>query len=76
MTVVIAILVLPILTDYPLQSKHLFISHELQLIAVSVFTHASSVGRGCTNIAHDRNGASVKKMEASPTRTPSLSGGD
>ncbi|KAL1865061.1 hypothetical protein VTK73DRAFT_5516 [Phialemonium thermophilum] len=33
MTVVIAILLLPLLTDYPLQSKHLFISHDLQLYA-------------------------------------------
>lgn len=35
MTVVIAILLVPILTDYPLQSKHRFISRELQLIGVS-----------------------------------------
>lgn len=33
MTVVIAILVLPLLTDYPLQSKHLFIPRDLQLYA-------------------------------------------
>ncbi|KAK8136132.1 hypothetical protein PG984_004072 [Apiospora sp. TS-2023a] len=33
MTVVIAIIVLPVLTDYPLQSKHMFISRELQLYA-------------------------------------------
>ncbi|KAL0932862.1 major facilitator superfamily transporter [Colletotrichum truncatum] len=33
MTVVIALLVLPLLTDYPLQSKHLFISQEQQLYA-------------------------------------------
>lgn len=36
MTVVIAILLLPLLADYPLQSKHRFISRELQLIAVSM----------------------------------------
>lgn len=35
MTVVIALLLLPLLTDYPLQSKHLFISREHQLYAVS-----------------------------------------
>lgn len=35
MTVVIALLLLPLLTDYPLQSKHLFISHDQQLYAVS-----------------------------------------
>ncbi|KAK6849064.1 fad-binding domain-containing protein [Apiospora arundinis] len=33
MTVVIAILVLPLLTDYPLQSKHILLSRELQLYA-------------------------------------------
>ncbi|KAK8067299.1 MFS general substrate transporter [Apiospora hydei] len=33
LTVVIAILLLPLLTDYPLQSKHLFLSRELQLYA-------------------------------------------
>jgi MFS family permease len=37
MTVVIAILLLPFLTDYPLQSKHMFIPRDLQLIAVSKF---------------------------------------
>lgn len=35
MTVVIALLMTPLLTDYPLQSKHLFITREQQLIAVS-----------------------------------------
>lgn len=35
MTVVIAILLLPLMTDYPLQSKHLFLSHDIQLLAVS-----------------------------------------
>ncbi|KAK8017783.1 hypothetical protein PG993_014109 [Apiospora rasikravindrae] len=33
LTVVIAIILLPLLTDYPLQSKHLFLSRELQLYA-------------------------------------------
>ncbi|KAK9784537.1 hypothetical protein SCARD494_12792 [Seiridium cardinale] len=33
MTVVIAILLLPLMTDYPLQSKHFCISHDLQLVA-------------------------------------------
>ncbi|KAK8004258.1 hypothetical protein PG989_003977 [Apiospora arundinis] len=33
MTVIIAILVLPLLTDYPLQSKHILLSRELQLYA-------------------------------------------
>ncbi|KAH0420684.1 major facilitator superfamily transporter [Colletotrichum camelliae] len=33
MTVVIALLLLPLLTDYPLQSKHLFISRDQQLYA-------------------------------------------
>ncbi|ETS81701.1 hypothetical protein PFICI_06703 [Pestalotiopsis fici W106-1] len=33
MTVVIAVLLLPLLTDYPLQSKHMFIPRDLQLIA-------------------------------------------
>jgi MFS family permease len=37
-TVVIAILMIPVLTDYPLQSKHYFISHELQLIGVSAIS--------------------------------------
>ncbi|KAK8038339.1 hypothetical protein PG994_015106 [Apiospora phragmitis] len=31
MTVIIAIVLLPLLTDYPLQSKHLFLTRELQL---------------------------------------------
>ncbi|KAH8658361.1 major facilitator superfamily domain-containing protein [Xylariales sp. PMI_506] len=31
MTAVIAVLILPLLTDYPLQSKHIFISHKHQL---------------------------------------------
>jgi hypothetical protein len=33
MTVVIALILLPLLPDYPLQSKHMFVSRELQLIA-------------------------------------------
>ncbi|ORY66004.1 major facilitator superfamily domain-containing protein [Pseudomassariella vexata] len=33
MTVVIAIIFLPVLIDYPLQSKHIFISRDLQLYA-------------------------------------------
>lgn len=36
MTVVIALVLVPVLTDYPLQSKHLFISHNHQLMAVSL----------------------------------------
>lgn len=37
-TVVIAILVLPLMTDYPLQSKHIFLSRDIQLLAVSILT--------------------------------------
>lgn len=35
MTVGIALMLLPLLTDYPLQSKHLFLSRKMQLYAVS-----------------------------------------
>lgn len=35
MTVGIAIILLPLLTDYPLQSKHLFLTKDMQLYAVS-----------------------------------------
>lgn len=35
MTVGIAIILLPLLTDYPLQSKHLFLTRDMQLYAVS-----------------------------------------
>ncbi|KPM45736.1 hypothetical protein AK830_g759 [Neonectria ditissima] len=31
-TIVVAIMLVPVLTDYPLQSKHYFISRELQLV--------------------------------------------
>lgn len=34
MTVGIALMLLPLLTDYPLQSKHLFLSRKMQLYAV------------------------------------------
>lgn len=36
MTVVIAILLLPLMADYPLQSKHWLLPRDLQLYAVSV----------------------------------------
>lgn len=34
MTVGIALMLLPLLPDYPLQSKHLFLSRKMQLYAV------------------------------------------
>lgn len=36
MTVVIALLLLPLMTDYPLQSKHIFLSRDVQLFAVCI----------------------------------------
>lgn len=51
MTVGIALMLLPLLTDYPLQSKHLFLSRKMQLYAVrdictlrSLFKSLSDVG--------------------------------
>lgn len=75
MTVVIAILVLPLMTDYPLQSKHVFLSQDIQLLAVSI--HIFSGFCCCIMLTYScRNGVSVRKMPVSLMKTLSLSSGD
>ena len=60
MTVVIAVLLLPLMTDYPLQSKHIFLPRDLQLLAVSIvisrvlFIYISNIEAGVANPEGER----------------------
>lgn len=51
MTVGIALMLLPLLTDYPLQSKHIFLSREMQLYAVRCIQELSSFLQRCPMLA-------------------------
>lgn len=51
MTVGVALMLLPLLTDYPLQSKHHFLSRKLQLYAVSEHRDLGPNLKHCTGLA-------------------------
>lgn len=51
MTVGIAMMLLPLLTDYPLQSKHIFLSREMQLYAVRDIQGLGSLLEICPMLA-------------------------
>lgn len=80
MAVGIALILLPLLTDYPLQSKQFFLSTKMQLYAVSNFPNRAF----CTKCPFwlqwltslIRSGRSRKRTPELSMTTPNRSGGD